>query len=35
MAESRGAFSEVIAYKTRLFLPVDRAGEILTTILDR
>lgn len=31
--KARGAFSEVIAYKTRLFLPAGKADEILTTII--
>lgn len=31
--KARGAFSEVISYKTRLFLPVDRANELLVTII--
>ena len=31
--KARGAFSEVIAYKTRLFLPAGKADEILSTII--
>lgn len=31
--KARGAFSEVIAYKTRLFLPAGKADEILSTVI--
>lgn len=31
--KARGVFSEVIAYKTRLFIPADRSHEILEAIL--
>ncbi|AMK23209.1 strawberry notch family protein [Sphingobium sp. TKS] len=31
--KARGAFSEVIQYKTRLFLPVDRASELLDAMI--
>jgi hypothetical protein len=31
--KARGVFSEVIQYKTRLFLPVGKAEDILATIV--
>ena len=31
--KARGAFSEVIAYKTRLFIPADRSHEVVEAIL--
>jgi len=31
--KARGAFSEVIRYKTRLFLPIDRANSLLDIII--
>ena len=33
--KARGAFSEVIQYKTRLFLPAEKADEILAAIIDQ
>jgi hypothetical protein len=31
--KARGCFTEVIAYTTRIFVPVDRAEEVLAAIL--
>jgi hypothetical protein len=31
--KAHGVFSEVISYKTRLFIPLDRSNEVIETIL--
>ena len=32
--KARGAFSEVIQYRTRLFIPIDRSNEVIEAILE-
>jgi hypothetical protein len=31
--KSRGAFTEVVQYRTRLFIPVDQADQVITRLI--